>query len=205
MKKVLLTILALGLVLAPSLSCKPSPIIDGVVSPGEWNKAVAIPLAHSWIMVRNDVVNLYVLIDVVSDTYEDTSINGSAWPDYFLLSFDVNIDAEITPNVDMNYVGWRANLRLDRQYYLGPNWTGILQGDTAGRLAGGFGPSLNSNTPHLLWELVIPLSEISANRGGKVRIGLRTYSQTPSFIDDYPTGFSSNFSNLMEIMLTQGS
>jgi hypothetical protein len=203
MKKVLPTTLVLGLLLASSLSCKSFPVIDGIISPGEWDKAVAISLTHSWIMVRNNAVNLYVLIDVVSDTYEDTLISGSAWPDYFLLSFDVNIDEKITPNVDLNYVGWRANLRLDRQYYLGPDWTGILQGDTAGTLTGGFGSSLKSKTPHLIWELVIPLSEISAKPGGKVMIGLRTYSQTPYFTDDYPIGFSTSFSNLMEIILTR--
>lgn len=203
MKRVLLTTLVLGLVFAFALSCKPFPVIDGIVSLGEWDKAVAIPLTHSWILVRNDAVNLHILIDVVSDNYEDTSISSSTWPDYFLLSFDVNIDGKITPNVDVNYVGWRANLRLDRQYYLGPDWTGILLGDTAGRLVGGFGSSVNSKTPHLIWELVIPLSEIGAKPNGKVMIGLRTYSQTPYFTDDNPIGFSISFSNLMEIKLTR--
>ncbi len=73
--------------------------------------------------------------------------------------------------------------------------------DTYSQLGAGFGPSMNSNTPHRIWEFAISLPEIQIGPGGRVRFGLRTYSQNPSFSVDTPENYLYDFSDLLEIIL----
>jgi hypothetical protein len=76
---------------------------------------------------------------------------------------------------------------------------------TGGRLGAGFSPSANSSVLHRIWELSIPLSEIGAQEGKIVSLGLRLYSMTPRFTCVFPTGFSpfmNDFSNMLEVLIT---
>jgi hypothetical protein len=176
------------------------PEIDGIFSEGEWNDASSIELNHGYLLVQNDASNLYLMVDLIGDTHEDPPLTEAPWGDYFWLSFDVNIDGIITSQVDINYATYPGSHILGKSNYLGPNeWTTLT--GTRSQLGAGFGPSINSQTSHRIWEFAISLSEIGAVPNGLVRIGLRTYSQEPSFTDDNPPGFSADFADLMEIAL----
>ncbi|MDO8055668.1 MAG: C25 family cysteine peptidase, partial [Candidatus Hermodarchaeota archaeon] len=185
-----------------ALSVFPSrpPRIDGLVAENEWNNCPHIELEHGLMLVQNDAANLYLLIDLSADTHDDPPLADPPWGDYFWLSFDVNIDGAITPRTDVAYSIYPGTHNLGKCYYLGPGETTVL-GDTHSQLGAGFGPSINSRTPHRIWELAISLPEIKAVPNGLVRIGLRTYSQNPRFTDDHPENFDYDFSNLMEIAL----
>lgn len=176
------------------------PKVDGEVSLGEWDNATSIALTHGVMLVQNDASSLYLLVDLTGDTYDDPPLAELPWGDDFSLSFDVNIDGAITPDVDVNYTTYPGTYDLGIQYWRGPRLVTDLE-DTRSQLGAGFGPSINSEIPHRIWEFAISLSEIEAVPNGLVRIGLRTRSQTPSFEDYEPAYFPSDFSNLIEIAL----
>jgi len=176
--------------------------IDGTVEP-DWADAAEIPLPHSAIYVKNDAENLYLLVDLTEDTHDDTL--GEPSGDFFHLSFDVDKDEMITLNVDLDYRLSPTN-DLALAYYLGPGaWTGLFE--TASSLGVGFGGSMNSATPHRIWEFAIPLEEIDSSLTDlfvtpePVRFGIEVHSQTPFFHSLLPPNFKSNFANLSEIFL----
>jgi len=179
------------------------PKIDGVVGEKEWDDASRIPMEVGLILVQNDASNLYLLIDVITDTYNDPPLAEYPWGDYFWLSFDVDLDGEITPEVDVNYSCFPGTHNLGKQYYVEPGaWTGL--GSTDSQLGAGFGPSLKSRIPHRIWEFAISISEIWAVPNGLVRMGLRIYSQNPSFTYEQPQDFTYDFSDLMPVALVTG-
>ncbi|MCL5952055.1 MAG: hypothetical protein M1132_10115 [Chloroflexi bacterium] len=183
------------------------PRIDGVIDPGEWNLANKVSFPDGFATVLNDGLRLYVLLDVTGDTYPDTG-------DYFWLTFDVNRDSAITPNVDVNYGTSPSNGNIRYQYYLGAgSWTG-LQPNTFSSRASGFGcywadgtfsvtfaPFTFQCSRHRVWELAIDLSEIGTSAGSSARMGVRAASVSPAFTDDTPANFSSSFSNLINVSL----
>jgi hypothetical protein len=187
------------------------PNIDGKLDLGEWDYANRLDFEHGYLTVKNDGIRLYVLLNVLADTADDVGIS----PDYFWLTFDVNRNAAIDANVDMNYGTQPGTTNIRYQYYLGPNqWTGI-QPVTRSARAKGFGCfwsdgsftllSLNPIrfrcTRHRVWELAIDLSEISAAPGDTLKIGFRVASSSPNFTEDVPVNFSGNFSNLISVLL----
>ncbi|NIO10304.1 MAG: hypothetical protein GTO40_20790, partial [Deltaproteobacteria bacterium] len=98
------------------------------------------------------------------------------------MTFDVNGDREITPNVDVSYGLYPGTYRVGVQSYLGPGaWTGLQR--SRARFAAGFGRSMGPSPPHRIWELAIPLAEIKARPGQLIRLGLNTYSESPPFND----------------------
>jgi len=170
-----------------------SPKIDGHESTGEWDGAAVFNLGHGFLLCRNDAANLYLLVDLTEDTHDDSG-------DYFWLSFDVNTDQAITSGVDVQYGLYPATHNLGLCYYQGAGATSGLT-STHSQLGAGFGTSSRSTTSHRIWELAISLSEIKAVPNGLVRMGLRTYSQTPAFTDDQPKNFHYDFSQLVEVSL----
>jgi len=175
------------------------PKIDGTTSENEWNNAISIALQHGALLAQNDAANLYLLIDLTGDTGNDPPLSTAPWGDYFALAFDVNIDKALTTDVDILLGLYPGTHNLGKQVYTGSGWSGLSP--TSSSMASGFGTSINSATPHRIWELAISLPEIEAVPGSRVRLGLETYSQTPSFKDAHPEGFYSNFANLIEIDL----
>lgn len=185
------------------------PQIDGSIGFGEWQLGNNIPFENGFISVVNDSIRLYVLIDLLDDTGDDTRD-----PDYFWLSFDVNKDGAINPNVDINYGTDPSTGNMRFQYYLGPgSWTG-LQAQTYSSKARGFGcffadgtlsilgfPFVFSCSRHRVWELGIDLSEIGTQAGSNARMGFRVSSPTPSFTDNVPANFSTDFTNLIQVSL----
>lgn len=208
MKKSFSTIfLALGVItiicpltaLPQSILTNHPPTIDGVISPGEWDHAGMVNFPHGYMLFQNDASNLYVLLDLTGDTVADPPLSNFPWGDYFALAFDVNLDGTITPNVDI-YYGFYGNYNFGLVYFLGPYvYTGVHPSNS--KMGAGFGQSLNSSTPHRIWELAISRGEIGALGNKMVRLGVETYSQNPSFDDELPQGLWGNFSNLLNIYL----
>jgi hypothetical protein len=184
------------------------PIIDGKLDFGEWNYSNRITFPNGFISVVNDGMRLYVLLDVLGDTTDDTT------GDYFWLVFDVDRDGVIDANKDLLY-GLASNGNMRYSYYLGPNtWTG-LQPNTYSSRGKGFGcfwsdgtfsllsifPFRFSCSRHRVWELAIDLAEIGSTAPGAAHMGVRVASSTPSFINEVPANIGSDFSNLIQVSL----
>ena len=177
------------------------PVLDGVVSQGEWDRAKQrTMLQHGWVFFQHDSTTLYVLIDLVEDTRNDPVQTGAPWGDYLSLNVDKDRNRAVTPNVDVSYGLYPGRYDLGVQTYVRPNaWTGLRP--TAARLGAGFGPSTDSPTAHRIWEISIPLAEAGAALGQTVRLGIRVHSQTPAFDEVFPADGSRDLSNLLEVSL----
>jgi hypothetical protein len=84
-------------------------------SPAAWANAGVMPIPEGFMMVQNDANFLYVMLDLVNDKGNDPGVG-----DYFWLTFDVDGNAAITANVDLNYgiyPFWPIN--IGKQYCLG--------------------------------------------------------------------------------------
>lgn len=187
------------------------PTIDGIITGGEWNNATKIDLIYTYfsndiwqygfLHAQNDESELYLLFDITDDTSKSTYSTNNIPEDYFLLSFDVNLDKLITRNTDVLFSQYPSNISdLGKSYYLSPGGTtGVYT--TESYYATGFGSSINSQTPHRFWEFAINLKEIDADPHGKVRLGYRIHSEVPHFSVNFPANHTRDFSNLMEITL----
>jgi hypothetical protein len=196
--------LSAGLSVASSYTMNP-PVLDGQIGWGEWAGGGIINFPHGFISVLNDDARLYVLLDVLGETTFDPN-------DYFWVSFDVDGNAAITANADLNYGLLGRNMRY--QYYLGPgSWTGA-QPNTFSARGEGFSASFADGSIHIqlfplrfifsnhrVYELAIDLAEINATPGGTARMGVRVASAANGFTDEVPAGFASDFSNLTAISL----
>jgi hypothetical protein len=192
-----------SMLIGASFSTQP-PKIDGLATAEEWIGAGRIDFDHCTIMVQNDASNMYLLLDVTADTTKDPPLTTPPWGDYFWLAFDVNLDGEITPTgaTDYMYGCWPGTNDLGLSYFIGPGtWTAI--GETKSVLGAGFGTTFNSRTPHRIWEFAISLPELKSGPKGLARLGVKTYSQNPSFDEEYPEDFYYDFSNLIEITLAE--
>ncbi|MFB3888641.1 MAG: C25 family cysteine peptidase [Candidatus Bathyarchaeia archaeon] len=176
------------------------PRIDGVASASEWKDASRIWMEQGFIFAQNDASNLYLLLDTTTDTQNDPILTTSPWGDFFWLAFDVNRNRAITPEVDVMFSCYPGTYNLGKQYFMGPSsWTGLYPANSL--VKAGFGSSPKSAVPHRFWELAISLAEIQASPGGLVRMGLRVYSQNPSFDYLQPENFFLDFTTLTEIAI----
>jgi hypothetical protein len=185
------------------------PVINGTVTSSEWTGAVEYSLPHGKLLVLNDYVNIYLLIDLTADTHQDSPPTSPR--DYFWLSFDVNLNGLIDSGVDVKYSFVTGTNTPCMSKYTGPaTWGGC--GATDSTYVPGFGPTPLSSIAHRFFEVAISRSEISPSASlvprpdlpyipNQARLGLRTYSPSPA-IDDYvPAGHTSNFSSLIEFAL----
>lgn len=176
--------------------------LTGVLNKARWSGAGSMDVPNlGSILVQNDAQFLYVGLDVVQDVSNDPGTG-----DYFWLSFDVDKNQAITPNVDVNY-GLYPNQpnHIGKQFYVGPNqWTGLLANSGACDCRPGFGASLKSAIAHRMWEIKIPLADAGGSLNASpahVFMGLRVNSKTPALTVNVPPGFSGNFAALTEVML----
>lgn len=185
------------------------PAIDGYLGFGEWNLSSQVTFDRGFMVAANDGIRLYILLDLTGDTGNDAGTG-----DYFWVTFDVDRDGVIDPNLDLNYSLAPNTGNMRYQYYLGPGqWTG-LQPNTRSSRAKGFGcffadGTLTFNPPfsiqcrnHRVWELAFDLAEIGATPGGTVRMGFRVASGNPSFTINVPSGFTTSFANLITVELS---
>ena len=190
------------------------PVLDGKISPGEWDISNQIPFENGFLTVRNDAFRLYILLDVLYDTVDNT---GAA-PDYFWVAFDKNQDKAITPDVDLMYNLTTTTGNIRYQWFTGPNsWTG-LQPATRSARGRSFGCFIPDGTlyitmhpmsftcrKHVVWEVGIDLAEISAAAGGKAMMGFKVSSPSPDFTNDIPVNFTIDFTNLITVNLGAAS
>lgn len=189
------------------------PVIDGVVTAGEWQDAGSVPilvgaLPVGYILVRNDMSNLYMILVITSDIGNDTV----PMQDSFRLTVDVKADKNIEPNVDVQYTMLPFSTDLGFQHYLGPgSYTPLtpLPPDTTSQLGVGFSGSPILTAPsHRIWELAISFDEIgitpdiwTSGETPKVRVGVRLISTNPNFSVAVPGNFETDFDDLITIYL----
>ncbi len=182
-----------ALMLASAVRAAPLPIpfvstpptIDGAVGATEWANAVQYGLPHGPVYFENDATYLYVLFDMTGDTTLDTTVGNL---DGFHVYFDVNTNGVGDPGVDVQYDNCLDGSLSDRQFLVSAtscSWT-TCQSTTA-VVARGFGPSPSTSTNHVIFEVAIPLSEISAQAGGLLRLGIGYYSVTPAINESVPS------------------
>ncbi len=191
------------------------PVINGTVTAGEWEGSGCAPILVGaspvgYILVRNDISTLYILLDITNDISNDPT----PMQDFFRLTVDVKGDKNIEPNVDVQYTMLPFSPTLGIQYYLGPgSYTPIqplVPGSTSA-LGVGFGGSPILTTPtHRMWELAVSFSEIgitpamwTSGPAPVVRVGVRMVSTNPaaSFNIAVPGNFETDFTDLMVIYL----
>lgn len=193
---------ALPSTITPTIVINTYPQIDGQVSENEWkNQSFDYSLPHGVMHYINDDRYLYMLIDLIEDTGNDSPLDTEPWGDFFYITFDTETIAEIDANKDINYALYPGSFTLSLQYYLNQDeWTTLST--TQSKFAAGFGPSFNSSTPHRIWEFAFDLNEIHAQSDDTVYVGIRTYSQTPAFDNYLPDRFTQKFDNLIPLFLT---
>lgn len=141
------------------------PTIDGVVGATEWAGAGSISGTVGSVYFLHDGTNLYMLIDMTSDTVNDFEV--------FLLTFDIDRNGSGTLGVDSLY-GMCPDV-LGRTTWLSDcGWTGC--GPTDGAYAEGFGTSPASATSHSIFELRIPLSELQAQTSDALLLHLTLWT-----------------------------
>ena len=180
------------------------PSISGNFIQSEWENAGIIPLPSAgFLFIKNDVKYLYLALDVVQDTGNTPGVG-----DFFWLSFDVDGNAAITAQKDVNYGIYPSlPIRIARQFFLGQAvWTPILCDPSTSLACQFFGVTKNSAQPHRIWLLRIELAEIGINFAKlfgppKIRFGLRIASATPPMVRDFPVNFINDFSHLLETWL----
>ncbi|MGD8857308.1 MAG: LamG domain-containing protein, partial [Chloroflexota bacterium] len=187
------------------------PDLDGQLRSGEWDYGKQANFNHGFLSARSDESRLYILLDVLDDTGQD-----SPGLDNFWLSFDVWKNGQIDAGFDLNFrLDGSGDMILEE--YSGPNnfaprnSTNLRSAYGAGFgcfLADGslsfslvsFVPKINCN-PHRTWEIAVDLASIGAQPGDTVRLGVKAISQSPAFGDELPPGFPSDFSELGAISL----
>ncbi|MEY3989498.1 MAG: hypothetical protein RI985_579, partial [Chloroflexota bacterium] len=86
-------------------------IIDGKIDSGEWASGGELSFAKGKIKVTRDMHRMFMLINVTGDT--NNQINTA---EYASVSFDVDKNSAITPNVDIKFT-LNANGTLCKQKY----------------------------------------------------------------------------------------
>lgn len=175
------------------------PTINGQIVAAEWAGAGHMPIPHGTMLVKNDAQFLYVALDLTGITVANPT-------DYFWFTVDVDRNAAITANVDVNYAQYPGEPNhLGRQYYLGAgSWTGLLPGPSDSMAYQGFGPTAGSAVNHRTWTMRLALAECGVGAGATpaVPFGIRIGSTSPGASADTPTNFEADFSHLDRVLLS---
>jgi hypothetical protein len=187
------------------------PFLDGTLLSGEWDYTKRISLPNGFLTARSDETRLYLLLDMLGDSGEDALGTDNFW-----LSFDVWRNRQIDAGFDLNFrLDGSGDMILEE--YTGPNSFAPrnsvylrsayaaghdcnLQDGSLAFTLDLFIPKLTCNR-HRIWEIAIDLESIGAAPGGSVSIGVGTQSAVPSFDDETPPSFTSDFTELGRINL----
>lgn len=162
----------------------------------------AVRLDNGWMFARNDKDQLYLLIDLTGDTVDNKPMSTPPWGDFVSVVFDVDRNGVISANKDLRYGEYPGTYRLGRQQYIGMDRFSGLQ-PTQALLAVAFSGTSIMRQKHRIWEFSIPLKEIEATPGGRVLLGIETYSEQPRFDDKLPTRHMQELKGLIEIYLAR--
>ena len=196
-----------------------APVIDGTVSPGEWDGAGSLPLYENngmfvaektdrtdlqrgTMYVKNSDVALFILFDMTSDT----TSGGNAADDYSGIGFDIDIDHYKSPYVDLKYGTGAGTENLGIQYAVSEvGWTGV-NSTALSSYKEGFGPSAASATNHMIYEYKLDYSEIDIDFEDVLanpeqlfhaRVNVKVVSKSPAFSMFYPSSQYGPWSNPM--------
>jgi|GEM_PF-493083 len=187
----------------------PPPSIDGVATQAEWGEAPRLNFANGKVRIQNDLLNLYLLLDVTNDTTNDPLQPDTPWGDYFWLVWDVNGDRNITPDVDLLHGIYPGTDNIGLCRFIEPGAVTGLQ-PSEGMLARGFGPTPGSPAPHRFWEIAIPLLEVGADAAEwaadpldahPLRMGFHVHSEVPLISDYVPPDLLQDFTRLTRVLL----
>jgi len=163
-----------------------APVIDGTASAGEWNSGTVTKLKRGKMVTMNDGQFLYVLLDLIEDTGND-----STTADYYVLTFDADLNHSVSPNVDFFYDVCGDGRPFTKAYYLtGTSFTGCQDVAPESQHGRGFGATFNARIAHRFYEFRLSLAEIgvdttewttSAGNVPKVRLNVAGISSSPSF------------------------
>lgn len=133
-----------------------TPLINGVVSTGEWADAQMTPLKMAAMYTKNNGKYLFILLDFWKDTFSDP-VGG----DYYVLAFDVDRNRAVSPNVDLIYDSCQDGRPFTKAYYLSAStYTGCKATDPNSAGVYGFGPTPGHPVKHRFYEFRLALTEI---------------------------------------------
>ena len=176
------------------------PIIDGDVTFEEWSGAGEIWNDVGVAMVKNDGTNLYLLVDVLIDTGNDSILPLGEDGDSVYIAFDVNLDSEIT-SADIEFSVDPESRFASCSRFIGPlEWSESINSKRS-KIVAGFGSTPNKLVPHRFWEASIGFDELKSGVGELVRLGVEMNSVSPEFGYQIPANYTGDFSHLLEVQL----
>ncbi len=186
-----------------------APVIDGVISAGEWDGASnLLPLYDTSglhrgdLHAKNDADALYLLLDMTGDATAGPNAND----DYSMIGFDIGLDGVKTPYVDLKFATPAGTETPGIQWVVSESgWTGV---DTtiASSFQEGFGTSAASDTPHKFYEYRLAYNEINIDFADVLanpeqlfhaRIAIKVSSNTPNFNLLYPSSVYGSWAGPM--------
>ncbi len=176
------------------------PVIDGRISPGEWDKAQSLPLEHGILFFQNDAVNLYLLFDQTDVSQSQSSAADGKGS--LVLAFDANADGELAGGADLLLSFTFPDQGSCRQVFSSSgSLSACSTSDSSAAM--GFGSSNLSPAPHRVWEAAVSLAEIRALPNGIVHLGLKTGSSRPETDETYPANFPASMDQFLQIRLAR--
>ncbi|MBI4777070.1 MAG: PKD domain-containing protein [Deltaproteobacteria bacterium] len=195
------------------------PRIDGSLGLFEWRGLHTAAFENGFVAVCNDATRLYLLVDVLEDDVEDPRTESSSG-DCISIAVDTDRDGIRTPFTDVHYHFQSGSYSLERNEYgmagtLVPPEITYLRSS----VAAGFGCFSGDNTEilyryplapvcneHRIFEIAIDLEEIGdqvydISPDDPVRLGLRVVSLNPDVDEYFPSGWSSDFEDMLEVIL----
>ena len=131
-----------------------------------------LQLANTRISAQNNSATLVLRIEVVTDTVDDASDSLSLY-----------IDTDGSGLISSRDVAYKFTGKGGKSVVIFGPANNQTQAVTK------FDVSKSVSSPHRIWELTIPLSDIDFIPGQSMLIGFRTISQTPTFDIWEPSGF----------------
>jgi hypothetical protein len=175
------------------------PIVDGILSWGEWSAAARLDLDNGYMAFFHDQDRLYILINMLSDDGDDSFASGGG--DFFWLYFDVDRNGVLTPGVDLRYRLESATGNLRYQTVCEDCLFGFnpLEAQSFSSRAEGFGCYLEDGSAeffplscnsHRIWELAIDLHEIGVIKATDFKMGYLLASGEPFLSENFPANLN---------------
>lgn len=166
----------------------PRPLIDGQLNSSEWpsGSTVLKRYAYGWFLIRVDQDNLYIGLDVSADDVDDGVWTSGIRGDLFEVFVDINGDGVLNVN-DVTYRSKPGQPRGAARL----RGTFVRVGDekleaTDARVAVGFAPTARNPTAHRIWELSIPIKELTGGTAASIGLAARVSSSQPPLNEQGP-------------------
>lgn len=181
-----------------------SVVIDGRIDSGEWASGGELSFAKGKIKVTRDLHRMFMLINVTGDTNNNINVT-----EYASVSFDVDRNAAITPNVDIKFT-LNADGTLCKQTYKSATALNACDTNSVAKSSGNstFNCFVGDNTrtvnikdyssvckSHRTYEFAFDLVEIGGMNSAGVtsppRFGIEVSSMKPKFKVSIPAALNN--------------